>query len=204
MSMSASVTASSDAVAPSTATTFPIEWADPADAEKTWEWDDMHMPMCLTPLAGDYALLLAEGDAYGSGRLGIPFEFRGQVFHGYVYYVSRHDVPDEDVPAARERATARYREQIPLAAEYWRRAVDELRGIWSWMAAIPVEDLALADLADAWDEAWRRMLRACRSTSTRSSARTRSSTCLPTSTRPSYPKRRKARRCDSSRARSTS
>lgn len=158
--MSASVTASSDAVSPSTATTFPIEWADPADAEKTWEWDDMHMPMCLTPLAGDYALLLAEGDAYGSGRLGIPFEFRGQVFHGYVYYVSRHDVPDEDVPAARERATARSREQIPLAAEYWRRAVDELRGIWSWMAAIPVEDLALADLADAWDEAWRRMLRA--------------------------------------------
>jgi phosphohistidine swiveling domain-containing protein len=158
--MSASVTASSDAVAPSTASTFPIDWANPADAEKTWEWDDMHMPMCLTPLAGDYAVLLAEGDAYGSRRMGIPFEFRGQVIHGYVYYVSRHDVPEDEVPAARERATALYREQIPLAAEYWRGAVDELRGIWSWMAAIPVEDLAHADVADAWDEAWRRMLRA--------------------------------------------
>jgi pyruvate,water dikinase len=158
--MSASVTASSDVVASSSASTFPVHWADPADAGKTWEWDDMHMPTCLTPLAGDYAVMLAEGDAYGSGRMGIPFEFRGQVFNGYVYYVSRHDVPDEDVPAARERATAAYRDQIPLAAGYWRRAVVELREIWSWMAQIPVEEMDLADVAAAWDEAWLRMARA--------------------------------------------
>ena len=156
--MNASVTASSDV--PSAVSDFPFEFADPGDADKTWEWDDMHMPMCLTPLAGDYAVMIAEGDSYGSRRMGIPFEFRGQVFNGYVYYVSRHDVPDEELPAARERATKAYREQIPLAADYWRRAVDELRDIWAWIGAIRVEELALPDLAAAWDEAWARALRA--------------------------------------------
>ena len=139
--------------------TFPVEWDDPADAGKTWEWDDMHMPTCLTPLAGDYTLVIAEGDGYGSGRMGIPFEFRGKVVNGYVYYVNRHDVPDEDLPAARERAASAFRDQIPLAADYWQRAVVELREHWGWIAAIPVETMSMAELADAWDDAWRRLLR---------------------------------------------
>jgi phosphohistidine swiveling domain-containing protein len=139
---------------------FPFEWGDPTDAGKTWEWDDMHFPTCLTPLAGDFALLIAEGDAYGSGRLGISFEFRGQVFNGYVYFVSRHDVPDDELPAARERANELYRAQIPLAADYWRKALAELRELYAWMEGLPVEDAPLSDLADAWLGAWGRALRA--------------------------------------------
>ena len=139
---------------------FPIAWADPADADKTWEWDDMHMPTCVTPLSGDYALLLAEGDVYASRRLDLPSEFRGQVFNGYVYYVFGFDVPEDEQAATRERATAAYRDQVPLTADYWRRALEELRGIWAWMAGLPVEEMPLDDLADAWEEAWRRSLRA--------------------------------------------
>ena len=37
---------------------FPITWVEPDDAELTWEWDDMHMPTAVTPLAGDYNLLM--------------------------------------------------------------------------------------------------------------------------------------------------
>lgn len=161
-SVTASVTASGDRRVPvaASASEFPINWSDPSDADKTWEWDDMHMPTCLTPLAGDYAVLLAEGDAYGSRRIDIPYEFRGQVFNGYAYYMGRYDVPDEELPAARLRASAASRDQIPLAAEYWQRSVAELREIWSWIAAIPVDELDLADVATAWDETWARMLRA--------------------------------------------
>ena len=40
---------------------FPIEWLTPDDAELTWEWDDMHMPTAVTPLAGDYSVLMGSG-----------------------------------------------------------------------------------------------------------------------------------------------
>ena len=33
---------------------FPFAWRDPGDASLTWEWDDMHAPSALSPLAGDY------------------------------------------------------------------------------------------------------------------------------------------------------
>ena len=44
---------------------FPVEWLDPSDPELTWEWDDMHMPFVLTPMAGDYVGLIGSGFAYG-------------------------------------------------------------------------------------------------------------------------------------------
>ena len=139
------------AIEPIAVEDFPFEWGDPTDAGKTWEWDDMHFPSCLTPLGGDYARMIVEGDAYGSDKLDIPFEFRGQVFNGYVYYVSRHDVPDDQLPAARERAAAMFREQIPLAAGYWRKSLVELPELYAWMASVPVEDAPLADLANAFE-----------------------------------------------------
>ncbi|HEX5014186.1 MAG TPA: PEP-utilizing enzyme [Candidatus Limnocylindrales bacterium] len=139
---------------------FPFEWGDPSDAGKTWEWDDMHMPTCVAPLAGDYALMIVQGDRYSQRRLDLPFEFRGQVFNGYVYYVSRHDVPADELEASRARASAAFREQIPLAADYWRKALVELQEMFGWIARLPVESLPLDELADAWDAAWERALRA--------------------------------------------
>jgi pyruvate,water dikinase len=138
---------------------FPFEWRDPADAAKTWQWDDMHMPTCFAPLAGDYALMIVEGDRYGQRRLEIPFEFRGQVFNGYVYYVERHDVPDDQLKAAKQHADDAWRAQIPLTADYWRNALVELKRIFSWIADVPVDFLPLDELADAWEGAWERALR---------------------------------------------
>ena len=148
------------AIEPIAVEDFPFEWGDPTDAGKTWEWDDMHFPTCLTPLAGDYARMIVQGDAYGSNRLDIPFEFRGQVFNGYVYYVSRHDVPEDQLPAARERAAALFRAQIPLAGDYWRKSLIELPELYAGMSSVPVEDAPLAELADSWIGAWERALRA--------------------------------------------
>jgi len=139
---------------------FPFEWGDPGDAAKTWEWDDMHMPTCLAPLASDYALMIVQGDRYNQRRLDIPFEFRGQVFNGYVYYVERHDVPADQLESAREHAAAASRAQIPLAADYWRKALVELKEMYAWIAAVPVASLPLDELADAWEGAWARALRA--------------------------------------------
>jgi pyruvate,water dikinase len=37
---------------------FQIQWADPEDAERTWNWDQAHAPRPLSPLAGDIANLI--------------------------------------------------------------------------------------------------------------------------------------------------
>ena len=40
---------------------FPVTFSDPAQADLMWEWDDMHMPFALTPLAGDFVLAVGSG-----------------------------------------------------------------------------------------------------------------------------------------------
>jgi hypothetical protein len=33
---------------------FPVQWDDPADAERTWTYDPMHNPEVLPPLAHEF------------------------------------------------------------------------------------------------------------------------------------------------------
>lgn len=139
---------------------FAFEWADPADAGWTWEWDEMHLPVCLTPLAGDYALLLAETDAYSSRRLDVPYVFHGLVVHGYCYFHGHYDVPDAELAATRERSAAIFRGQVALTDEYWSRALVELRELYAWIDAVQVDQVTNDALGAGWDGAWARARRA--------------------------------------------
>lgn len=137
---------------------FPVEWADPSDAEICWEQDHMHMPTALAPLAADYVLVLAAGFAYGYQRIEMPVAMRARIWNHYVYFGLRIDVPEEDRPAMFDRATETTRAQIPVTDAYWReRAIPELRGIYEWVAGQPVETMPAADLAETWQEAWTRI-----------------------------------------------
>ena len=137
---------------------FPIEWLDPSDAELTWEWDDMHMPVALTPLAADYVRTLAAGFAYGYRRLDVPFEIRARVWNGYAYFTLSTEVPEAERPAMFARRTEAARAQIPVTDAYWReRAIPELRRIYAWIADRPVETMPAAELAEAWDAVWERI-----------------------------------------------
>ena len=139
---------------------FPVTWLDPSDAELTWEWDDMHMPAALTPLAGDYVLTMGSGFAYGYERLGVPAEIRTRVWNGYAYFALATDVPESERPAMWERRKAAARARIPHTDAYWREvALPELRGIYAWVAARPVETMPAAELAETWDEVWTRIAR---------------------------------------------
>ena len=75
---------------------FPITWVEPSDAELTWEWDDMHMPTAVTPLAGDYNLLMGTGFAYGYERLSVPYEVLTRVWNNYTYFGWRKNIPDSE------------------------------------------------------------------------------------------------------------
>jgi rifampicin phosphotransferase len=137
---------------------FPVEWLEPRDAELSWEWDDMHMPFAVSPLAADYIRTLASGFAYGYKRLGMPIEIKARVWNGYAYFTLDTDVPEPEQAAMFERRTEAARAQIAVTDAYWReRAVPELLGIYAWNAERPIESLPIADLADTWDEAWTRI-----------------------------------------------
>jgi phosphohistidine swiveling domain-containing protein len=145
----------------STAGEFPVTWLEPDDPQLTWDWDDMHVPAAVTPLAGDYALVVGEGFAYGYERLEVPYRVRARVLNGYVYYAFTVDGTEDEQAAAGDRYTAARREAIEVSEAYWHgRAIPELTEIYAWVAARPVETASLADLADTWDEVWRRISRA--------------------------------------------
>ncbi|MFL5674782.1 MAG: PEP-utilizing enzyme [Chloroflexota bacterium] len=139
---------------------FPIVWEGPDDLDVTWEWDDMHMPVAVTPLSGDYNILMGGGFAYGYERLSVPYEVLVRVWNCYTYFGARNHFPEAERATGDERYTAARRAAIPLSHGYWQKAVAELTGIYSWIEARPVETAPLEDLAPTWDDAWARIARA--------------------------------------------
>jgi len=138
---------------------FPFEWLEARDAELTWEWDDMHMPQALTPLAGDYVLLMTQGFGYGYDRLELPIEIKSRIWNGYAYFTADIPLPDAEHEGMWKQRSVMARQQIELTHDYWIRGLDEIRAIYADVAAIPVEDLSGPALADAWDLAWLRLER---------------------------------------------
>ena len=139
---------------------FPIAWQEPEDAELTWEWDDMHMPTAVTPLAGDYNILMGSGFAYGYERMSVPYQVLTRVWNCYTYFAWRMQLPESERAAADDRYTQARRAAIPTSAAYWERAVTELSAIYAWVAGRPVETAEPASLAEDWDETWQRIARA--------------------------------------------
>jgi pyruvate,water dikinase len=135
---------------------FPIVFDDPSDALETWERDDMHMPFALTPLAADFVRYCVGGgfnphyEAFGAAQRIYP-----GVWHGWAYFSFRPNVRDADEAAAEPRWVETLRARIPVTRAYWHDdALPELRRIFDGIAAIPVDDLAPAELAVAWLDAW--------------------------------------------------
>ena len=88
-------------VAESHADDFPIAWLEADDAELTWDWDDMHMPAAVTPLCGDYNILMGSGFAYGYQRLSMPFVVLTRIWNCYTYFATRNDFPESERHARR-------------------------------------------------------------------------------------------------------
>lgn len=140
---------------------FPIVFADPADAQHTWERDDMHMPFALTPLAADFCVELI-GRSFNPHyeMFGSRFRLYAAAWHGWAYFSGRPNVPEEEQKAAEARWAEAARGRIPITRAYWNDEVlPELRRIYEWIAAIPVDTLPADAAADAWLEAWDRTLR---------------------------------------------
>jgi pyruvate,water dikinase len=136
---------------------FPVEWTDASDAEISWEWDDMHMPRALTALAGDYVRTMGSGFAYCYRTLGVPIDIQTRVWNGYAYFGLADKLPEPAQAAIWERRAKACRARIPLTEAYWREATEELRGIYGWVHARPVETMPTGELAETWEEVWTRI-----------------------------------------------
>ncbi len=116
------------------------------------------MPAALSALAGDYVRLIGAGMAYGHREL----RCRSRCASG-----SGTDTPiSGSPPTSQSRSKPRCGSggpsapgrRIPLTEAYWRdEAVPELRAVYAWVAARPVETMPAAELAETWDEAWARI-----------------------------------------------
>jgi pyruvate,water dikinase len=134
---------------------FPFEWLEPADAELSWEWDDMHMPFALSPLAGDYARVIGEGFTYRYERLALPMQILARIWNGYAFFAARFGDPGESSEHFNDRNAAARRSVIPITGDYWReRALHELPELYAAVDGVAVETLTLDELASAWESAW--------------------------------------------------
>lgn len=147
-----------------TADDFPVTFEDPAHAELEWEWDDMHTPHAFTRLAGDYSRDISDSFFEPFRRhpeLGPwPQRWYAAQWNGYVYYAYQRNVPQEARKELFDRIIALNRALIAPTEAYWRdELLPELKRIYAHIEAIPVDTVPLAELADAWDDAWQRSRR---------------------------------------------
>jgi pyruvate,water dikinase len=141
-------------------TGFPFDWEEDGDAVLSWEWDNMHSPTPLAPLAADYMRGVAQGFAYRYELLDIPMEVLGRIWNGYVYFSARFGAPEAEVV---ERLTAGKRALVPTTAAYWNeQSIPELRETYARIDAVEPDGMPADELADAWGAAWRGLYRAWR------------------------------------------
>lgn len=152
----------SDAVgAEAAAADFPHEFAEPDHAALDWEWDDMHMPFALTPLAADYVLTLAGGFNEPYERLGHPVRVYAAVWNGYAYFAGQPNASEDERKVNRERFDANCRARAEVTADYWaNEAIPELRSLYRRVDDVDPEATDRDEIADGWLDAWAATLRA--------------------------------------------
>ena len=152
----ASDAAASDAAASDDASAFPLDWEDPSDPESTWEHDSMHMPFALSPLSIDYVRAIMAGIAHSHEYWDAPFRLPVRYLNGYAYMTLRYLIPEPHKPAF-EAYAEKHRSFIADSEAYWDgTAMPEITATRTWFRGVAVESMPLADLADAWVEAWER------------------------------------------------
>ena len=80
---------------------FPIAFREPADAALTWEWDDMHAPFALAPLAAEYVRTMGDGMNECYTRFDFPQRWRVTVWNGYAYFAWHCPGTSEEIEIVR-------------------------------------------------------------------------------------------------------
>lgn len=141
---------------------FRVEW-DEDDGQLQWEWDDMHWPSPLAPLAQDFGFVILKGINASYARFGSPWQLRGRFIAGFAYMALDYGVPEDEVKGTLERLRQAHRDFAPDNERYWREdGLPALRAAYSFIEEIDVEVEDRLALAESWDAAWQRVEEAWR------------------------------------------
>ena len=140
---------------------FPVRWADPADADLTWNQEDAHTAEARPYLSADYSF---HGPQVGiNTRLvdqGGPVRVRYALFNCYVYVTAPLAVAPEEVAEARARVSAKSRQQARQLRQTWdTEYLPAVHEHYAWIRAQVPETQDRAAAVAAWIELWRRVSR---------------------------------------------
>lgn len=136
---------------------FAVEWEDPADAQLTWNREDVHMDECRPTLSADFTL---EAPAFGLDKanevFGPPARIRYFATHGYLYATRVPLRPADEMPALEAAGLKNRRAAARTLAQDWpARYLPSVLAHFAWMRAARIADRPSA-LA-AWEEFWPRI-----------------------------------------------
>lgn len=125
---------------------FPVSWDQPGDADFTWTTEDVHFPVQVTSLDGDYLrLLMAEGFLAAAQYLDLPIQFAARRINTYHYMALIPITTDMDALQAIEDRTERTLTAAVMSLEStWRE--DYLPEIQRFIAEWETFDLSGASL----------------------------------------------------------
>ncbi|HXI45517.1 MAG TPA: PEP-utilizing enzyme, partial [Candidatus Acidoferrales bacterium] len=134
----------------------------PAHAALTWEWDDMHMPFALAPLAGDWVMVVASGfNGWKTELASFPSRTYGAIWNGYAYFGFDPGATGDERKRFQAEGLALFRARAEITEPYWYdEVVPELKAMFAEMRAAPVETGSGDEVATAWERAWTAMERA--------------------------------------------
>ncbi len=140
---------------------FPVQWRKPTDEKLHWRRDDAHAGEPAPRLVTDYTEL---GPSVGLQRraemFDLPLSPRLEAVKGRIFTTAERRVTAGDIEEHGRRAMDRFRAHAIDARRRWdTEQLPALRSAYAWYesttAAVP--SMSRAALADAWDEAWRRV-----------------------------------------------
>jgi phosphohistidine swiveling domain-containing protein len=130
-------------------TPFPVTFADPADARRTWRLEQQHSIGCQTPLAVALAPLSRRGGERAYAEAGLPFPSfwaEGPDAHGWPYFLD--EPPAADEMSAITAGCAALLERYGGSLRIWRDlSLPKVREACAWLQSTP--DATTRELSDA-------------------------------------------------------
>ena len=127
---------------------FPVHWPDPAMAERSWTWDQMHNPHPLTPLTHTLeSPCFCEGSTRGFQAVGMPVRFYAIALNGYNYgHMEFLEPADEFPPPWWPRVEQEFLARLPGLTQTWEN--DYLPQVQAFNSELRDFDYAGASLDD--------------------------------------------------------
>ncbi|MBV9547660.1 MAG: hypothetical protein JOY61_25080 [Chloroflexi bacterium] len=103
------------------ASSFPVRWEHPDDAEHVWIQDRMHAPDPITPLEQVLTELVYAGMSATAERYEVPVRIKCRRINTFLYWaVVPSVVPPAEIEAQLERSNAKFRAVFARIGDIWR------------------------------------------------------------------------------------